>query len=294
MYSRTATIAITGLALILTACQPLPQPFQPAQAKKESNPLLRLPDRAGVLVRPVAGLSPKTAQRLSQAVAASLVKRNIPAFTETGNRESLILGGRLVDDGGEARIDWRLFRMGRDANQARLIVTGAPSAHEAPDSPGSFAPIADRTAAAVAGRIQSPAIADRTATAKKRYLHVSAISGPPEEAAAVLRTEIEAALRRNALRVSARLREDALVVAGSVSLANSEAGKKRVSVDWSVLRADGRELGKLSQSNQVAPEELDRDWPAIARGIAVSAAKGLRRLLDKIPEKAIRSRPDKG
>ena len=80
-------------------------------------------------------------------------------------------------------------------------------------------------------------------------------------------------------------------VAGNIKLLDSEAGKKRMSVDWAVLRKDGRELGNLAQSNYVTAVELDRDWPAIAREIAVSAAKGLRELLDKIPEKAIEPPP---
>ena len=57
-----------------------------------------------------------------------------------------------------------------------------------------------------------------------------------------------------------------------------------MSVDWAVLRKDGRELGNLHNQRR-HPVELDRDWPAIAREIAVSAAKGLRELLDKIPRK---------
>lgn len=294
MSDARRTIAAIGLLSVLAACQPLPQPFQPAQSKKETNPLLRLPDRAGILIRPVKGLPPDTAQSLSVAIAASLVKRNIPAFTETGNPGSLILGGRVVETAGVSRIDWRLLKKDGDEGDTHRIVTAAPTTDSETGNPDPLKPIADRAAAAIAKTIQNPTLQDRTATAIKRYLHVSPIAGPPEAAAKVLRAEIEAALRRNALRVSARPRDNSLVVAGSVSLSDADAGRKHISVVWAVLRKDGHELGKLTQSNQVAPEELDRDWPTIARGIAVSAAQGLRQLLNKIPEKAIEPPKDKG
>lgn len=271
-----------ALAMVLASCQPLPQPFRPAQSKKEGNPLLQLPDRAGVLIRPVEGMSPDTARALSDAVAAALVKRNIPAFTTSGNRQSLVLGGRVNERGTTPQIDWRLSKEDMSGGKIVRIVTAAPS-----ERTEEFAPIAARTAAAIAALIQRPALRDRTADIKKRYLYIAPISGPPRDAAAVLRDELEAALRRQALRVSTTMREDSLAVAGNIKLLDSKAGKKRVSVDWAVLRKDGKELGNLSQSNDVTAVELDRDWPAIAREIAVSAAKGLRELLDKIPETAI-------
>lgn len=275
-----------ALAMVLASCQPLPQPFQPAQSKKEGNPLLKLPDRAGVLIRPVEGMSPDAARALSDAVAAALVKRNIPAFTTSSNRQSLVLGGRVNERGTTPRIDWRLYKEDMSGGKIVRIVTAAPS-----ERTEEFASIAARTAAAIAALIQRPALRDRTAHLKKRYLYIAPISGPPRDASAVLRDELEAALRRQALRVSTTVREDSLAVAGNIKLLDSEAGKKRMSVDWAVLRKDGRELGNLSQSNDVTPVELDRDWPAIAREIAVSAAKGLRELLDKIPEKAIEPPP---
>ncbi|MGB0631837.1 MAG: hypothetical protein ACPGRZ_14195 [Alphaproteobacteria bacterium] len=238
-------------------------------------------------------MPPDTARALSTAVAASLVKRNIPAFTETGNRESLVLGGRIDDGSTAPRIDWRLIRTGRNGGKAERIVTAAPPAVLSPGDAGLLTPIADTAASAVAALIQNPFLQDRTATLKKRYLHVTPISGAPDAAGAVLQNEIENALRRRALRVSTRMREDSLFVVGSISLSDGKKGKKRMSVEWTVLRADGLELGKLSQHNDVAPAELDGDWPAIARGIALSAAPGLKELLDKIPEKAIEPQPDR-
>jgi len=287
LFKSRLRAAIPALMAVLAGCQPLPQPFQPEQSRKESNPLLRLPDRAGVLVRPVAGLPPETAHALSAAVAAALVKRNIPAFTETGNRESLIMGGRVDKRDGIAKIEWRLFELTQSQSEYKRIVTSAPAIPAPAAGTDAIAPIADRAADAIAARIQNPALRDRTATLKKRYLHVAPVSGAPDEAAAVLRSEIESALRRNAFRVSGTMRENSLIVSGSVDLSEGRAGKKRMSLDWTVSRPDGQELGKLSQSNDVDPVELDRDWPAIARGIAISAALGLRQLLDKIPEKAV-------
>ena len=87
------------------------------------------------------------------------------------------------------------------------------------------------------------------------------------------------------------MREDSLAVAGNIKLLDSKAGKSGCQLTGQFCGRTGRELGNLAQSNDVTAVELDRDWPAIAREIAVSAAKGLRELLDKIPEKAIEPPP---
>ena len=57
----------------LTACQPVPQPFQPAPASKTENPLLVLPDRAGVVVLPVDGIPGGGPDALAHEMALALV-----------------------------------------------------------------------------------------------------------------------------------------------------------------------------------------------------------------------------
>ena len=291
MFCKPAIGVAIAIALSAVACQPLPQPFQPEQSRKSDNPLLDLPDRAGILVRPVDGLPEETSARLTRALADALIRRNIPAFTAAANRESLILYGSLVGNRASksrdrTALEWRLAGGADENTDARTLMLEIDPGTLAPEDAASLRKFADVAAARIAGMIQNPAVKDRTATLRKRSLHVSPIAGAPAEAGALLRREMENALRRQALRVSSRLLDDAVVVAGSVDLADGDPGTKRVTIDWTVLRADGVELGKLTQRNQLATGKLDGEWPDIARGIATGAADGIRRLLDKIPDTA--------
>ena len=282
MYNPVLKLGSLGLIFILAACQPLPQPFQPEQTKKAGNPLLRLPDRAGILVRPVTGLPAETAHELSAAVAAALIMRNIPAFTLTGNRESHTLSGLAKQEGAKKQVVWRLFGKGIHSGKSERIFTDAPPGNSSHGSTSALLSIADRVAVAIASRIQNPVARDRIATLKKRYLHVGTIAGPPEAAAVVLRNELKAALRRNSVHVSDTLQNNSLIVIGNVSRSATPAGKMHIAINWTLLLDDGRELGGLEQANNVGPIELDENWPEIARGIAISAATGLRGLLDQI------------
>ena len=105
--------ALTLLGLALAACQPLPQPFQPAATNKSANPLLNLPDRAGVVVLPIQGMPQDSGAALAREMASALIDRNLPAFTERGNLSSLELSGQAIATprGGtrsEIRVIWRL------------------------------------------------------------------------------------------------------------------------------------------------------------------------------------------
>jgi hypothetical protein len=86
-------------ALALGACGNLPRPFQPDD-KAEGNRLLTLPDRAGVIVLPVAGLPEPMAVELADKIAAALMHENVLATTGEGNRHSYLLEGETTKGAG--------------------------------------------------------------------------------------------------------------------------------------------------------------------------------------------------
>ncbi|CAN0498028.1 unnamed protein product, partial [Laminaria digitata] len=280
------------LALTLSACQPLPQPFQPAASKKTANPLLELPDRSGVIVRPVNGMPEDSGGTLAREMAAALIDRNLPAFTEDGNSSSLVLTGQVIAQppgggGGKVRIVWRVSdRNGIQQGEYAQDIDDRRTAW-AEGSPALLREIAQKSAGEIAEIVQGPAERDRTADRAKRTLHVWKIDGAPEAAGTVLRNELETALRRQALRVSSSMRDDSLIIVGTVTMAPPPRGTpgfkdlRELGLEWAVLSADGRNLGKLNQKNSVAAEALENDWPEIARVIALGAARGIGDILEK-------------
>ncbi|GEM_PF-240009 len=290
--------ALGGLALAVAACQPLPQPFQPAATKKSANPLLTLPDRSGIVVRPVEGMPDDTGSALARQMAIALLDRNLPAFTERGNISSLELTGQAIARpvGGtrsEIRVIWRVSdHNGIQQGEHALDIATRKTAW-AQGSPTLLREIAQKSAGKIAAIIQGPEERDRTAGRAKRTLHVWKIDGAPETAGALLRSELETALRRAALRVSSRMRDDSLVIVGIVTLAAAPSGtpapegQRELGLEWTVMGPDGREFGKLHQKNTVAADALENEWPGIARGIALGAAQGIGDILAKVPESAL-------
>jgi hypothetical protein len=286
------------MALAVAACQPLPQPFQPAAAKKSSNPLLNLPDRSGIVVRPVKGMPAETGSALAREMASALIDRNLPAFTERGNLSSLELTAQAIaSPTGDARSDIRVIWRVSDPNGIQrgehIFDIATRKTAWAQGSPTLLREIAQKSAGKIAAIIQGPAERDSTVGREERTLHVWKIDGAPETAGALLRSELETALRRAALRVSSRMRDDSLVIVGIVTLAPPPSGtpapegQRELGLEWTVMSPDGREFGKLQQKNTVATDALENDWPRIARGIALGAAQGIGDILGKVPESAL-------
>ena len=290
--------ALALLALAATACQPLPQPFQPHTSKKTTNPLLTLVGRSGVIVRPVAGMPEDSGAVLAREVAAALVDRNLPAFTEGGNRSSLVLTGQAIATprGGtrsEIRMIWRVSDRGGIQRGEHALGIATRQTAWTQGSLTLLREIAQKSAGKIAEIVQGPAVRDLTADRVQRTLHVWKIDGAPEPAGALLRSELETALRRQAFRVSSKMRDDSVIIVGAVKLTPRQNEQKELSLEWAVMSADGRELGKLRQKNIVAPDALETDWPKIARGIALGAAQGIGDVLKKVPESALSGAPAK-
>ena len=87
--------------LLLSACQPVPHPFDQDRPPPNSD-VLTPPDSAGVVVEPIAGAPEPTAHDLAAAMAAALQQDDVPASTSGGNRGSYRLSGTATtkDVGG--------------------------------------------------------------------------------------------------------------------------------------------------------------------------------------------------
>ena len=142
-----------ALAMVL-ASQPLPT--------VSACPVRETPSSAsrpcGVLIRPVEGIPP-IPRALSDAVAAALVKRNIPAFHERQPPES---GSRraLNERGTTPQIDWRLYK--EDMSGGKIVRIDGRAIGRTEDCVHR-----SKTAAAIAA---SSALRSGIAPPTKRYL----------------------------------------------------------------------------------------------------------------------------
>jgi len=287
-YTTLVLLAVIGC----TGCQPMLQPFQASASEKSGNPLLDSELGGGIAVRPVAGLRGGAGQRLAEKIAAALVKRGVIAFAGNGNSRSKILSGAATanpESNGfrQIEIGWNVRSDPNETGKTTLLNFRVSTADWVQGDEHLLDRFARRSAAKIAALVQAAAPLDKIADRPERDLHVSTITGAPPEAGTLLRSELETALRRRSIRVATQLTKESLIVAGAIVLETADKNIRKISIDWSLLRPDGSELGKLQQENKISDEELEENWPQVARNIAVATANGLRDLLRRIPDAAL-------
>lgn len=260
----------------LAACGNLPRPFQPDD-KAEDNRLLILPDRGGVVIRPVEGLPDSLANDLAERLADSLRKENVLATTRRGNAVSYVLDGVVL-----ASAD------GKPAVQVALKnATGAVMKVERVRLPRGRA-----------GAIDVDAAAKQLAIAFAPLLQPEAISPPPPRPTvrigkiagapgnlgdAILARAIDYSLRRNGLKMAGASDTSGVTVNGEIAIVPKGAKMRGIDIVWTVLDPDGKEIGQVQQQNDLPAEMLEKAWGEIAVAVADSAAEGIVDLVERAP-----------
>lgn len=271
---------IAALMLIgLTSCQPMPQPFARASDEPD-NPLLRLNDRAGIVVLDVAGAPEAVARGMPGATVAALHALNVPATTRSANTKSNFLIGQVETKTVlpgllEVEMSWELVGP-KGVPIGRHVVTGTAS--DASWNAGSDKLVrrfAAASARGIAAFIQSPPPREPAPIATLRPLYVTDVAGVSSKQGGILRRAMASALRRLELSVQPVRREHDLVIAGRVSLGPVAAGRRRIEIAWSIRESDGEEIGNLKQASMVAAEPMGEKWPELAKMTAKAAAPGV-------------------
>ncbi|HEX2115131.1 MAG TPA: hypothetical protein VHM01_12060 [Alphaproteobacteria bacterium] len=266
-------------ALLLGACGNVPRPFQPDE-KAEGNQLLMLPDRAGVIVLPVAGLPEPMAVELAEKLAAALQRENVLATTSEGNRYSyLIEGETMPGDGGVPVAHFEL----RDPRGALVKTFKVPLDRAVQASGGlDFTAVAHSAAVPIAAALQPDAV---NPSPPRPPLKIGKVTGAPRDGDVVLARALDYALRRNGVKLAEPNEKESFEVRGAVSIVPRGQKLRNVNVTWTVYAPDGSELGQVEQQNDVTPEFLERAWPEMASAVADGAAEGLADLLERAPVK---------
>ena len=263
------------LIVLAAGCQPPPRPF----ATDRPNPLLDAPQTAGVVVDKVEGLPTEVAEELRAAVVTALQEGRILASRGPGNRASLHLKGEGTMAAGEssarAYIDWRFL----DSEGRELAAfQSAPELR-----PGAIAEANARAIDNIVRRVgqsleQSRVLARRPPAeppASTVTVSVLPVEGAPGDGRESLTQALQLMLRNAGLKVASQIDADGLLVYGDVAVAPVLPDKERVDLQWTVKWPDGREVGRVTQSNEIPVGLLRRRWGQIALAAAEGAAAGI-------------------
>jgi hypothetical protein len=264
-------------ALALGACGNLPRPFQPDD-KAEGNRLLTLPDRAGVIVLPVAGLPEPMAVELADKLAAALMHENVLATTGEGNRHSYLLESETTK--GADGVPVAQFEL-RDPKGAVVKSVTVPMDRSVQNAGGMDLNAIARTAAApLAAALQPDAV---NPAPPRPPLKIGRVSGSPRDGDLMLSRALDYALRRTGVKLAETTDKDSFEVRGEVLIVPRGPKLRNVNITWTLYAPDGTQLGQVQQQNDVTPEFIEMAWGEVASAVADGAAEGLVDLIERTP-----------
>jgi hypothetical protein len=267
-------------------------PFERTPSSGPPASLLR-PPPARIVVPPStsAGLAQEPARAFAGELAKALQEIEIPA-TSAGVRNpqySLLVAGEA--EAGQMRLTYSLAgadgRPIASAGGPRPVPAGAWStANQA-----TLAAAAKEAAPAIARMLASVDAAQRESTtgaltSRLPSAAVAPITGAPGDGARSLDRAIRAALEREGVVVTEGAATAEFRVTGQVVMAtlppNRQRGnQQRVEITWIIARADGLELGRVAQLNEVPRGSLDGLWGDVAPIVADQAAAGVVEVINR-------------
>ncbi len=270
-----ATAALAGV-MVLTACGPLPRPFQPQEKSPSGAALTAPPSPETLAIAPVAGLLPEDADAGAALLAEELRRYNIAAAAGPGNASSLYLEGRVTSQGllwlvSEADGTIRATARQSLGRSAGALTWGDPAVLRGVMVEAAQTLVPKLSAAEAGGLPGHPGA----------RLAIAPVGPAPEEAARLLGSSIRVSLSQAALpliELQDASGED-LLLQGSVRIGPEQGGVVRVDVIWELLDAAGNSLGSVSQGDLVPVLYLNQFWPDTAPVIADAAVEGIVDLL---------------
>lgn len=247
---------LPGGLLLLTACGPLPHPFE----HDAPNPLLD--DHramAPLTVRPVAEL-PGLAEDLARALQAE----EIAASTEDGGSAGRLLLTGAVEQGA---LRWRVA----GADGKPLVEASQPLPAGKVDA--ATRPGIARQGAALLSRALRGEDSGLSDLEARPHVALRPVKVPPSVDADSLTGAMRQALAQRGLTVT----DDAprVVVEGHMRVSPGSGGQDVVELDWVVRDAAGRELGTVSQGSPVAHAQTIGNLGALGHDIANAGAEGV-------------------
>lgn len=260
------------LVALLSACQPLPQPFAPAE-KPPLHPLVTLEEGLGVVLAQPAGFAEPDATALSEATITAFHDAEIPAWV------------------GPAR--WELPRLVIRAEPGRVVYDltdgrGTPIKSVSVEiaTPTIGADAAKRLARDAVGALAPALIEPEYREHRAIAVSVAGVAGAPGDGNIALARAVDFVLRQNKLEVrdqaSPAPSSDPLIrLRGRVEAGRPQGGAQPVEIAWTVYGADGAEIGTATQRNTVPAGSLDRDWGETAMLVADAAFEGIAPLIEQ-------------
>ncbi|MCL4765948.1 MAG: hypothetical protein KJZ80_06945 [Hyphomicrobiaceae bacterium] len=108
---------------------------------------------------------------------------------------------------------------------------------------------------------------------------VPSVTGAPGDGSVSLTSALQRELSRSGIALADRAADGTYRVEGKVKVGQSKDGKQPIQIDWHVKDPHGKQLGTVSQKNEIPQGSLDGSWGKVADAAAAAAAQGILKLL---------------
>jgi len=278
------------LALIfgLSACGPLPRPFQPEQ-DAQPNPLVGEVVAKGILIEPIDGVSQPMSKLLTEALVKGFEAYGLRAFTGEGVIARYRLKGRAeINDKNPTLpyvvlIKWTLFNFQGEVIESETQGVSGSRQDWDYGSPKVIDDVGENGAeifAALIGKDEEiETLGAKPVGPKLVGLWVKPIENAPGDGNASLTRAIKVAIKAAGIAVAPERRFAEFVLEGDVSLTTHDGKQQKVTIVWAVLTPEGREIGRATQQNLVETGTFKGPWGEVAPMVADAALEGIQGVL---------------
>ena len=291
---RPATLMPLLLAICLGACGDLPAPFwgnPGATARRLAQPptpVLAVPVPTGTLLP--SGRAPALADEISAALQAL----EVPATPRQPRETDWRLLTR-AEQRGDAVVPIFVIQDPQGKPQGNAEGDPVPEAAWNEATPAALRDVAARAAPRILEMLSGIRLARDKADPNSLFnrpakVVFTGVTGAPGDGNASLTRHMRARLTGFGMVLPSSDSGGDFTLRGDVTVVPAAARLERVEILWVVTGADGIELGKVVQLNEIPAGTLDRYWGDVAIVVASEAAGGVK---DVIQRQTVRDPPKK-
>jgi hypothetical protein len=117
---------------------------------------------------------------------------------------------------------------------------------------------------------------------KTQTVAIVPVTGATGDGGNSLSLAIAAALHRAGVPLQEKPGDQpSFLLTGKVAISAASAGHQNVKIVWALKRADGKDVGQVSQENAVPAGSLNGKWGDTAYDVALAAVSGIVELLQR-------------
>ena len=267
--------------LMLAGCGDLPRPFQGQPGATAMRLAQPPPARLAVMMLPDPNFTPEAVSAsYADSLAAGLQALEVPAFAGRGQQGDWKLTAHTEQHGKDVV---QAFRVQDATGKDRGATEGPPlpAAAWVRGDAGTLREAAAADVAAVAdllSRIQGTELqADPNSLFNRpARVWIGSVQGAPGDGNQSLVVQVRKELARLGPTVQDRPDGADFTINGQVRVTPLAGRMERIAIQWIVVNSTGREVGNISQGNDIPAGSLSGYWGDVAVVVAKEASGGMR------------------